>query len=403
VLLTFLTVVSGEISRAGALSEGPNSPALVVDDPSTGTLAWSVPQNGAISDDFPTVTGGMGASHYLKATGFGFAIPSGAVINGIQIDLERRGVVVSDGALRIVKDGIIGATDRSQPFFTDWNTVVDVVVTYGGSGDLWGETWNAADINAGDFGFALSVIMPDGIALVDAISITVFYSADCTGAPAGTPCGDLTVCNGAETCDGTGTCQPGSPLDCDDNSLCTEDSCDPLDGCAYASAPVGGCRSALKSKLILKDKATNSSDKLTWIWAKGQSTIQSELGAPNATTQYSLCIYTGTTGSLVADYTVDADAMKWSAIGTTGYKYKDTSASADGITKVILRGNTNDKAKCVVKGKGDGLDDLDLTELVDPVKVQLVNDTTSVCFESAFDQSDFIHFNDPAEFKAKVR
>lgn len=37
------------------------------------------------------------------------------------------------------------------------------------------------------------------------------------------------------------------------------------------------------------------------------------------------------------------------------------------------------------------------------VTVQLVNDGTSVCFDSMFDQADFIMFNDPAQFKAKAQ
>ena len=64
---------------------------------------------------------------------------------------------------------------------------------------------------------------------------------------------------------------------------------------------------------------------------------------------------------LLANYNVPGDALKWSAIGTKGYKYTDPAGSADGITKVILKGSAQDKTKCLVKGKGIGLDDFDLT------------------------------------------
>ena len=56
-----------------------------------------------------------------------------------------------------------------------------------------------------------------------------------------------------------------------------------------------------------------------------------------------------------------------------------------------------------MKGKGTNLDDFDLTTLVDPVTVQLVNSANTICFESTFDQADFIKFNDPAQFKAKAQ
>ena len=70
----------------------------------------------------------------------------------------------------------IGTTDKSNPNY--WN-FPDNVVTYGGSSDLWGETWTAADINDPNFGFALAVFVGDSVALVDAMSITVFYNTLC--------------------------------------------------------------------------------------------------------------------------------------------------------------------------------------------------------------------------------
>jgi len=127
---------------------------------------------------------------------------------------------------------------------------------------------------------------------------------------------------------------------------------------------------------------------------------------PTGTTQYALCIYNGTASSLVADYTVPGDAMKWVAVGTSGYKYRDTGGTEDGVTKILLKGKTQpDKSKCLVKGKGADLDDLNLTGLDDNdlVTVQLVNNTTTVCFESTFDPPDFITFDDPAQFKAKAQ
>ena len=52
----------------------------------------------------------------------------------------------------------------------------------------------------------------------------------------GTPCLDATVCNGAESCQ-NGTCTAGTPLNCNDNNPCTADSCDPVLGCLHT--PLG--------------------------------------------------------------------------------------------------------------------------------------------------------------------
>ena len=48
-----------------------------------------------------------------------------------------------------------------------------------------------------------------------------------------TTCDDGNVCNGIETCDDDLGCQAGTPLDCDDDNLCTDDSCDATLGCIY--------------------------------------------------------------------------------------------------------------------------------------------------------------------------
>src|SRR5262249_33662723 len=155
---------------------------------------------------------------------------------------------------------------------------------------------------------------------------------------------------------------------------------------------------------ILKKGSPDSKDKLIWKWIKGQATGQGDFGVPTGTTQYALCIYAGTV-SATADYVVPGDAVKWSAIATKGYKYKDASGANDGITKILLKGGAPDKSKCLVKGKGANLDDLALETLDDNglVTVQLVNDSTSVCFESTFTAADFVTVDDPTQFKAKTQ
>ena len=126
-----------------------------------------------------------------------------------------------------------------------------------------------------------------------------------------------TSATATEACDGLGACQHGTPLDCNDHDLCTQDSCDPLGGCANEAAPAAGCRTVQKSLLILKNNGDDAKDKLIWKWIKGQSTTQAEFGVPTGTTQYALCIYSGTVAA--ADYTVPGDAGKWRALGDTGY------------------------------------------------------------------------------------
>ncbi len=58
-------------------------------------------------------------------------------------------------------------------------------------------------------------------------------------APAGTPCADGNLCNGAETCDGSGTCVAGTPLTVDDGNPCTADACDPVAGVSHTPVAAG--------------------------------------------------------------------------------------------------------------------------------------------------------------------
>lgn len=111
-----------------ALAYGPNSPGTLVDDASIGTLPWGSPNNAAISDNsFASATEDAGSS----------ADP------------------IWDNAVRIVKGGSIGSTDKSTG--VNWaSSDPNSYIRYGGSSDLWGETWTVAQINASDFGIALS-------------------------------------------------------------------------------------------------------------------------------------------------------------------------------------------------------------------------------------------------------
>jgi hypothetical protein len=167
------------ISPSG--SEGPNGTGTVTDDASIGSASW-VDVDDAAGEDGLSASASVDsstASHYLKATEFGFSIPSGATIDGIEVEAKKRdggAFGVSDNAVRIVKGGAIGSTDLSSG--TNWPGTFSYT-TYGGSGDLWGESWTPSDINSANFGFAISAIGNNEIstlAKIDHIRITVYHT-----------------------------------------------------------------------------------------------------------------------------------------------------------------------------------------------------------------------------------
>ncbi|MEX2209411.1 MAG: hypothetical protein WD846_00710, partial [Patescibacteria group bacterium] len=188
-LTSDVSTTNGTSIRLDGLNAGTNSPvkhcATSADDASIGTIAWTDPANGC-ADDATYASASLAAgeaTHYLKATDFDFDIPANATVTGIVAEVEAisgfTGDDVNDNAVRIVKGGAIGATDRSDP--TDWPSFGSTYISHGGSSDLWGETWTPADVNATDFGVAISAInnsASNRSAFIEAIRITVHYTFD---------------------------------------------------------------------------------------------------------------------------------------------------------------------------------------------------------------------------------
>lgn len=156
------------------------SPSSVVNDTAIGVIPWTNPGNATASDDLRASAdlSEGDITNYLKATSFGFTIPSGSTILGIVVEAEvsksGSGTVV-DNACRLVKNGVIQSVDRSNG--TSWSTA-DAYLSHGGSTDLWADTWTPELINASSFGCALSAqnssIQP-ATALCDHLRITVYY------------------------------------------------------------------------------------------------------------------------------------------------------------------------------------------------------------------------------------
>ena len=92
-------------------------------------------------------------SDYLVASDFRFALPQDATITGIAFEIGRdsSGHDAVDRAVRAIKT-VIGEADRSST--AAWTGTPG---SYGGTTDLWGETWSPADIENSSFGVAIAV------------------------------------------------------------------------------------------------------------------------------------------------------------------------------------------------------------------------------------------------------
>ena len=180
-------------------------PTACGNNTSIGSVSWTNPGYGTAYDgNYATVSVNGTTSRYLACTGYGFAIPAGATINGIVVTPVRYSSSTANGgsddaAMRLIKAGAIQTTDRST------NTTYTTSATeeaHGGGTDLWGTTWTPADINNANFGAALAVTKATNTFFgaqtvsVDTLVIAVYYtpaSSTCNP-PANIPAGVSVTC-----------------------------------------------------------------------------------------------------------------------------------------------------------------------------------------------------------------
>jgi hypothetical protein len=168
-------------------SDGPRSPATVA-MVFEGDVAWSDPNAVKVSNNaYCTISSAFNsASDTIDVTNFSFAVPSGATINGIDVEIECKGSgvgVAGDSFVQLLKAG--SAVGSNKALGSAWPTS-DTYVSHGGASDLWGTTWTDSQINASNFGVRFAaVINTSGTASVDHIRITVYYTEGGGGGSAG--------------------------------------------------------------------------------------------------------------------------------------------------------------------------------------------------------------------------
>jgi len=126
----------------------------------------------------------------------------------------------------------------------------------------------------------------------------------------------------------------------------------------------------------------------------------SDFGSPPTTTNYLLCLYDNSGEKLSAQAPADrmcGTTPCWKALGTVGFKYGDTAGMPDGLTKALLKAGGASKGKISVTGGGANLH-LPTLPLTTPVRVQLRQSSSSVCWEATYSTATT---NSAGEFKAK--
>ncbi len=178
-------------------------------------------------------------------------------------------------------------------------------------------------------------------------------------------------------------------------SLC---NATPRTDCRKPTTP--NAASALIKNKTAKDKTVKS--QLTWKW-QGAATAKADFGDPLTITDYQLCVYDRSAGTLIP--ALGASAPAGGTCGTAacwkdqtkGFKYKDKDTTPDGLFQLDLKEGTTGKAKITVKAKEPRLHALVPMQKDPSVTVQLVN-SAGTCWDADF--STFLK-NDSKQFKAK--
>lgn len=117
---------------------------------------------------------------YLDLTNFGFAVPTGATIDGITVEVERSqsgtGTSIEDVTVQMI-DGGSASGDNLAKVGVSW-PASDATAEYGGPSTSWGVSWTVAKVNATNFGVRLQVKGDVGVdtARIDHVTITVHYT-----------------------------------------------------------------------------------------------------------------------------------------------------------------------------------------------------------------------------------
>lgn len=172
-------------AESSTSSSSQKYPGTVTSDSEVSGAEWDNFNNAKVDDGIftnagPLTSGGNLTTRYLKCTNFSFDIPTNATIAGIllEVDRKRNGIsFVKDYRIRLVKAGTVQTEDKSV--VPGWSSSSETQ-SYGGSGDLWNNTWSPSDINNSGFGAAISGQLTGGdgpiTAQVDFVRLTVYYT-----------------------------------------------------------------------------------------------------------------------------------------------------------------------------------------------------------------------------------
>lgn len=166
----------GDRAGAGANDTGSLIPA--------GTVNWTSPNNVTSTSAYAVATlsapTGSQLSKALLTNNYGFSIPAGSTVLGIQVDYEVVSTIPvppSAASLEVYMFKPSTGTIFAAHIITPPN--INTPETAGSSTDLWGTTWTDADINNANFGPVFSAVVAAGSGDISVRNVvtTIYYQS----------------------------------------------------------------------------------------------------------------------------------------------------------------------------------------------------------------------------------
>lgn len=339
---------------------------------------WSNLGNMAASDDAragtTALTGTDNQTHRLDIKNWGFAIPSGATIDGVEVKIEWRTSQnlrpLSEIQIRLLKAGSPVGSNKAA---NNTTSAVDATVTHGGSSDLWGATWDDTDVNATGFGLAVQYKSDSSSSKnpqIDHVTLEVFYtesSGGVTGTVAVTEANDTSSASGAVTATGSisvtesnDTCAASGTV-LVTGSLSTTEADDTCSAAGIVSSGIDGNVTATEANDTCSASGTvtvtGSIDVMEASDTCSATGVVQVAGTFNVTEESDSCVASGTVASIIsgtvnvveegdtcaASGTVSGDAVESSALEGNVVSLARFSASVSSQTRI--NGNVTSQAR----------------------------------------------------------
>lgn len=172
------------LTGGGSEVQGPKLTGKGENKTGFGEKEWSEPNNIASGVGGKAASSGNLAgsktTNYLLAKKFGFTGLTGATIVGIGYTIKGEATTGSgmfDSRVMVVKAGEVKTTVNKASLGNDWPPVL-TERSYGGSEDLWGQTWTPAQIEEEGFGLAFAAnsnVAFETLLFIESIKATVYY------------------------------------------------------------------------------------------------------------------------------------------------------------------------------------------------------------------------------------